>query len=179
MTSHERRHHHSGNLHRRIEVRGLSCHASRARVRIVALPFHRAATTPSSLVAREARRQTRKVLNPDLAPVGIFRGCRAVVPKPKQGRAILIGLASRNGRRPSERRIRALASGRGQRGCDRPNRSQVMSIGLILVVLLVIFLLGGFSGRLGGYGYGFGNGGISVLGVLLIVVVVMLLTGRL
>jgi Protein of unknown function (DUF3309) len=54
-----------------------------------------------------------------------------------------------------------------------------MSIGLILVVLLVIFLLGGFSGRLGGYGYGFGNGGISVLGVLLIVVVVMLLTGRL
>ena len=29
-----------------------------------------------------------------------------------------------------------------------------MSIGLILVILLVIFLLGGFSGRFGGYGYG-------------------------
>jgi Protein of unknown function (DUF3309) len=54
-----------------------------------------------------------------------------------------------------------------------------MSIGLILIILLVIFLLGGFSGRLGGYGYGFGNGGISVLGVPLIVVVVMLLTNRL
>jgi hypothetical protein len=27
-----------------------------------------------------------------------------------------------------------------------------MSIGLILVIILVIFLLGGFSGRFGGYG---------------------------
>ena len=30
---------------------------------------------------------------------------------------------------------------------------------LILVILLVIFLLGGFSGRFGGYGYGYGHGG--------------------
>ena len=29
-----------------------------------------------------------------------------------------------------------------------------MSLGLILVILLIIFLLGGFSGRFGGYGYG-------------------------
>ena len=29
-----------------------------------------------------------------------------------------------------------------------------MSLGLILIILLVIFLLGGFSGRFGGYGYG-------------------------
>lgn len=28
-----------------------------------------------------------------------------------------------------------------------------MSIGLILVIILIIFLLGGFSGRFGGYGY--------------------------
>jgi hypothetical protein len=54
-----------------------------------------------------------------------------------------------------------------------------MSIGLILLVLLVIFLLGGFSGRLGGYGYGFGNGGIGIVGLVLIVVVVMVATGRL
>jgi len=54
-----------------------------------------------------------------------------------------------------------------------------MSIGLILLVLLVIFLLGGFSGRLGGYGYGFGNGGIGIVGLLLIIVVVMVVTGRL
>lgn len=31
-----------------------------------------------------------------------------------------------------------------------------MSLGTILLILLVIFLLGGFSGRFGGYGYGFG-----------------------
>ena len=54
-----------------------------------------------------------------------------------------------------------------------------MSVGTILLVLLVIFLLGGFSGRFGGYGYGFGHGGIGVLGVILIIVVVLMLTGRL
>ena len=42
-----------------------------------------------------------------------------------------------------------------------------MSIGLILIIILVIFLLGGFSSRFGGYGYGFGHGGIGVLGVVL------------
>ena len=54
-----------------------------------------------------------------------------------------------------------------------------MSLGLILTILLVIFLLGGFSGRFGGYGYGFGHGGVGILGVVLIVVVVLLLMGRL
>ncbi len=54
-----------------------------------------------------------------------------------------------------------------------------MSLGTILVVLLIIFLLGGFSGRFGGYGYGHGNRGVGVIGVILIVVVVLLLTGRL
>ena len=49
----------------------------------------------------------------------------------------------------------------------------------LLIVLLVIFLLGGFSGRFGGYGYGFGNGGIGLIGVILIIVVVLLLMGRL
>ena len=29
-----------------------------------------------------------------------------------------------------------------------------MSLGTILVIILIIFLLGGFSGRFGGYGYG-------------------------
>jgi len=53
-----------------------------------------------------------------------------------------------------------------------------MPIGTILVVLLIIFLLGGFSGRFGGYGYGYGHGGISVIGVILIVVIVLILTGR-
>jgi hypothetical protein len=55
----------------------------------------------------------------------------------------------------------------------------VMSLGLILVIILVIFLLGGFSGRFGGYGYGYGHGGIGVIGIILIVLVVLLLMGRL
>jgi hypothetical protein len=54
-----------------------------------------------------------------------------------------------------------------------------MSIGFILVILLVIFLLGGFSGRFGGYGYGYGHGGVGIIGIILIVVVVLLLMGRL
>jgi hypothetical protein len=54
-----------------------------------------------------------------------------------------------------------------------------MSLGLILLIVLVIFLLGGFSGRFGGYGYGYGHGGIGVIGVIVIIVVVLLLTGRL
>ena len=37
-----------------------------------------------------------------------------------------------------------------------------MSLGLILVIVLVIFLLGGFSGRFRGCGYGFGHGGIGI-----------------
>ncbi|MGB8817565.1 MAG: DUF3309 family protein [Rhizobiaceae bacterium] len=54
-----------------------------------------------------------------------------------------------------------------------------MSIGTILIILLVIFLLGGFSGRFGGYGYGYGHGGVGVIGVILIVLLVLVLTGRL
>jgi len=54
-----------------------------------------------------------------------------------------------------------------------------MSLGLILIVLVVIFLAGGFSGRFGGYGYGYGHRGIGMLGIILIVVVVLLLMGRL
>ncbi len=53
-----------------------------------------------------------------------------------------------------------------------------MSIGLILLIVLVIFLLGGFSGRFGGYGYGFGHTGMGGLGIVLIIVVVLLLMGR-
>jgi hypothetical protein len=54
-----------------------------------------------------------------------------------------------------------------------------MSIGTILLILIVIYLLGGFSGRFGGYGYGLGHGGIGIGGVLLIIVIVLIATGRL
>ena len=49
---------------------------------------------------------------------------------------------------------------------------------LILVIILIIFLAGGFSGRFGGYGYGFGHGGVGLIGTILIIVVVLMLIGR-
>ena len=54
-----------------------------------------------------------------------------------------------------------------------------MTLGTILLILLVIFLLGGFSGRFGGYGYGFGHGGIGGIGVLIVILLLLVLTGRL
>ena len=53
-----------------------------------------------------------------------------------------------------------------------------MSIGLIFIIVLVIFLLGGFSGRFGGYGYGYGHGGVGIIGIILIIIVVLMLLGR-
>ncbi len=53
-----------------------------------------------------------------------------------------------------------------------------MSLGTILIILLVIFLFGGFSGRFGGYGYGYGHAGVGVLGTVLIILVVLMLLGR-
>jgi hypothetical protein len=54
-----------------------------------------------------------------------------------------------------------------------------MSLGTILLIVLIIALLGGFSGRIGGYGYGFGHGGVGVIGVVLIIILILVLTGRL
>ena len=56
--------------------------------------------------------------------------------------------------------------------------TKAMSLGLILVIILVIFLFGGFSGRIGGYGYGYGHGGVGVIGTILIIVVILMLLGR-
>lgn len=53
-----------------------------------------------------------------------------------------------------------------------------MSLGLILVILLVIFLFGGFSGRFGGYGYGYGHRGIGCIGTILIVIVALVVLRR-
>ena len=60
-----------------------------------------------------------------------------------------------------------------------PPKGRTMSIGLILIILLIIFLLGGFSGRFGGYGYGYGHGGMGVIGTILVILVVLLVLGRL
>jgi hypothetical protein len=54
-----------------------------------------------------------------------------------------------------------------------------MSLGMILVIILIIFLLGGFSGRLGGYGYGMGHSAMGLGGVILVVLLILLLLGKL
>jgi hypothetical protein len=50
-----------------------------------------------------------------------------------------------------------------------------MSLGMILIILVIIYLLGGFSGRFGGYGYGMGHSGMGLGGVILVVLIVLLL----
>ncbi len=54
-----------------------------------------------------------------------------------------------------------------------------MSLGTILIILVVLYLLGGWSGRFGGYGYGLGHSGMGLGGVILIVLLVLLLLGKL
>jgi len=58
-------------------------------------------------------------------------------------------------------------------------REDAMSLGLILIILVIIYLLGGFSGRFGGYGYGMGHSGMGLGGVILVVLLVLLLLGKL
>jgi hypothetical protein len=54
-----------------------------------------------------------------------------------------------------------------------------MSLGTILLIILVIALLGGFSGLGGGRFYGTGYYGGGGLGLILVVVLVLVLLGRL
>ena len=61
----------------------------------------------------------------------------------------------------------------------RPFGEDAMSLGTILIIILIIFLLGGFSGRFGGYGYGMGHSGMGIGGVVLVVLIVLLLLGKL
>jgi hypothetical protein len=69
----------------------------------------------------------------------------------------------------------------GQRMTIRrpPVGESAMSLGLILVIILIMFLLGGFSGRFGGYGYGMGHSGMGLGGVILVVLIILLLLGKL
>jgi hypothetical protein len=60
-------------------------------------------------------------------------------------------------------------------GADRAPGEAAMSLGTILIIILIIFLLGGYSGRFGGYGYGLGHSGMGLGGVILIVLVILVL----
>jgi hypothetical protein len=53
-----------------------------------------------------------------------------------------------------------------------------MSIGTILLIILVIALLGGFSGIGGGPFYGTGYIGGGGLGLVLVIVLILVLLGR-
>nr|AWL98168.1 DUF3309 domain-containing protein [Bradyrhizobium ottawaense] len=61
----------------------------------------------------------------------------------------------------------------------RPPGEDAMSLGTVLIILVIIYLLGGLSGRIGGYGYGMGHSGMGIGGVVLAVLVVLLLLGKL
>ena len=50
-------------------------------------------------------------------------------------------------------------------------RSHVARV--IAVIILVIALLGGFSGRFGGPGYGYGDRGNGAIGLLLVIILVL------
>lgn len=54
-----------------------------------------------------------------------------------------------------------------------------MSLGTILIVIVIIYLIGGWSGRIGGYGYGYGHSGMGLGAVVLVVLLVLLLVGKL
>lgn len=53
-----------------------------------------------------------------------------------------------------------------------------MSIGTILIIILILILLGGFSGLGGGPFYGTGYYGGSGIGLVLIIIIILVLLGR-
>lgn len=81
---------------------------------------------------------------------------------------------------PGTRVRGTLTSECSDQDCRKSNRGdKFMTLSTILIIILVVLLLGGFSGRFGGRGYGFGNNGIGLIGVVLIILVVLALSGRL
>jgi hypothetical protein len=65
------------------------------------------------------------------------------------------------------------------RWISAPVGESAMSLGTILIIIVIIYLLGGFSGRFGGYGYGMGHSGMGLGGVILVVLLILLLLGKL
>lgn len=73
----------------------------------------------------------------------------------------------------------SLLTGAGGQGIPAAVREDAMTLGTILIILVIIYLLGGMSGRFGGYGYGMGHSGMGLGGVVLVVLIVLLLLGKL
>jgi hypothetical protein len=53
-----------------------------------------------------------------------------------------------------------------------------MSLGLILIIVLILALLGGFTGWGGGPFYGTGYYGGGAIGLILVIVLILVLLGR-
>jgi hypothetical protein len=60
----------------------------------------------------------------------------------------------------------------------QPTEENTMGLGTILIIILIIALLGGFSGFGGGPFYGTGYYGGGGLGLVLIIVVILVVLGR-
>src|SRR5437763_65676 len=68
---------------------------------------------------------------------------------------------------------------RGQRSCAGCRAEErTMSLGTIILIILVIALLGGFSGIGGGPFYGTGYYGGGGLGLVIVILLILLLLGR-
>jgi hypothetical protein len=61
---------------------------------------------------------------------------------------------------------------------ERIQERETMGLGTILIIILVIALLGGFSGLGGGPFYGTGYYGGGGLGLVLIIIIVLVVLGR-
>jgi hypothetical protein len=62
---------------------------------------------------------------------------------------------------------------------DQQRETMAMSLGTIILIILVIALLGGFSGLGGGPFYGTGYYGGGGLGLVIVIVLILVLLGRL
>ena len=60
----------------------------------------------------------------------------------------------------------------------RMQERETMGLGTILIIILVIALLGGFSGLGGGPFYGTGYYGGGGLGLVLLIIIILVLLGR-
>jgi hypothetical protein len=73
---------------------------------------------------------------------------------------------------------RAVSRCSGQRVSLPSKREIAMSVGTIVLIILIIALLGGFTGVGGGPFYGTGYYGGGGLGLILIIVLILVLLGR-
>jgi hypothetical protein len=62
---------------------------------------------------------------------------------------------------------------------SNPHKERAMTLGTILIIVLIIILLGGFSGLGGAPFYGTGYYGGGGLGLILVIVIILVLLGRL